>query len=95
METQDEKINRLFEAIRALQAENWALKHFVMAMYAQGTDVNNVMQHYMHSCQETETHNTFSTLPEDFVTTFHDVWREVGSSAHHALQRAPELRTRK
>lgn len=94
METSEQKIARLFESIRQIQAENWALKQLVLSMYAQGPDINKAMNHFMESCLDIETHNTFSTLPEDFVTNFHESWRRLASEMNHALQIAPELRNR-
>jgi hypothetical protein len=44
---------------------------------------------------EIHTHNTFSTLPEDFVTSFREASQSLGAEAHQALQRATELRAKK
>ncbi len=95
METSEQKIARLFELIRSLQAENWAIKHFITAMYAQNGDVNNTIKHFSAMAEEIHTHNTFSTLPEDFVTNFCEAYQLLGAEAHQALQRAPELRAKK
>jgi hypothetical protein len=95
METSEQKIARLFEAIRYLQAENWAIKHFITAMYAQNGDINNTINHFSQMADEIHTHNTFSTLPEDFVTSFREASQSLGAEAHQALQRATELRAKK
>lgn len=95
METSEQKIERLFETIRQLQAENWAIKHFITAMYAQNGDINNTLKHFSAMAEEIHAHNTFSTLPEDFVTSFREASQLLGDEAYHALQRAPELRAKK
>lgn len=95
MESTEQKLNRIIESMRIIQAENWALKNFVMAIYAQGNDINKTMNHFIRSCEETDTHNTYSTLPEDFVSNFQTVWKEMVSLASLELSRAPQFREKK
>ena len=94
MTTESERINILAESIKNLQAENFTLKHFLLAMYAQEGDINNTMKHFMASCEEIDAYNTFSTLPEDFVSEFRSLWKQFCSSANLALSRSHELRTK-
>lgn len=91
MSTVEEKIATLFEGLRQVQAENWALKHLVLAMYAQGPDINKVMRHFLKAGEEVTTYNTFSTLPEDFVTSFDAVWRQLVKEMQLAVDRAPKM----
>ena len=95
MEPIEEKISKLYETVRCLQAENMALKNLIYAMYAQKGDINNVMKHFIEVCFQYETHNTFSTLPEDFVKNFSEAHKELVQGMQVALQRAPELRNKK
>ena len=85
----------MIESMREIQAENWALKNFVMAMYAQQNDTNKTMMHFINSCDETDTHNTYSTLSEDFVSKFQTIWKEMASLASLELSRAHQLREKK
>lgn len=91
MATQQEQIDSLKKHLRQTQAELHVLRQLVLAIYSHGTDFNGSMLHFVKLTEELKTHNTFSKLPEDYVSTYAQQVNQLAQEMENHRNRVPEI----
>lgn len=58
-------------------ADMMAFRYLLLSIYAQSDKKNEIMKHFLKTSEEAHTHNTFSELPESFVSAFDETRRDL------------------
>ena len=63
--------------VNQLMADMMAFRYLLLSIYAKSDNKNDIMQHFLKASEEAHTHNTFSELPEVFVSAFDEIRRDL------------------